>query len=99
MRGRCRYDCRAGVSRLLGLDIGGTSSRARISVDGDFVAEAEASSVSLTAAGLDSAAAALDDLLARLPIGHGCGSSIPGSVTSCGPVTRPTRRGGLLILT
>jgi len=29
----------------------------------------------------------------------GCGSSIPGSVTSCGPVTRPTRRGGLLILT
>ena len=71
MRARRRPDGRAGVSRLLGLDIGGTSSRARVSVDGDVIAEAEASSASLTAAGLDSAAAALDDVLAQLPIDPG----------------------------
>ena len=93
MRARRRPDGRAGVSRLLGLDIGGTSSRARVSVHGDVIAEAEASSASLTAAGLDSAAAALDDLLAQLPIDPGqpfdaacagsAGSNVPGPASSC----------------
>jgi len=77
------------VSRLLGLDIGGTSSRARVCVDGEIVAEAEASSASLTAAGADGAAAALADLFAQLPIdpdrpfdaacAGSAGSDVPGA--------------------
>ena len=56
--------------RLLGLDIGGTSSRARVVADGVVEAEARAASASLTAAGPDSAAAALGELLAELPAGR-----------------------------
>ena len=73
--------------RLLGLDIGGTSSRARVVEDGTVVAEARAASASLTAAGSDSAAAALGELLAQLPAGDpfdavcagSAGSNVPGA--------------------
>jgi glucosamine kinase len=54
------------MSRVLGMDIGGTGSRARVSIDGRTVAEAEASSASLSAAGPATADAALARLLTRL---------------------------------
>jgi glucosamine kinase len=53
--------------RVLGLDIGGSSTRARLVADDAIVAEATAASASLTAAGHDRATAALDDLLGQLP--------------------------------
>jgi glucosamine kinase len=56
------------VSRVLGLDIGGTRSRAQLSVDGEVVAEAAAAGASLVAVGEASASAALADLLAQLPL-------------------------------
>lgn len=55
------------MSTVLGIDIGGSKSRARL-VRGDQVAaEAEASSASLTAAGLETAERALTALLRQLP--------------------------------
>jgi glucosamine kinase len=57
----------AGVSRVLGLDIGGTSTRARLVDGGVVVGDATAASASLTAAGPEQASAALDGLLAGLP--------------------------------
>jgi glucosamine kinase len=86
--------------RLLGLDIGGTSSRARVVVDGAVVAEAQAASASLTAAGSDAAAAALAELLAQLPPGDpfdvvcagSAGSDVPGAqeflIDRLAPLTR-----------
>src|ERR1700753_2958109 len=67
-RGPLPEGARVTSIRLLGLDIGGTSSRARVMVDGAVVAEAQAASASLTAAGLDSAAAALGGLLGQPPL-------------------------------
>jgi glucosamine kinase len=55
------------MSRVLGLDIGGTSTRARLVADGEIVADVTGGSASLTAAGEARAAAALDDLLGQLP--------------------------------
>jgi glucosamine kinase len=55
-------------SRVLGLDIGGTGSRAQLCVDGTVVAEGQAASASLVAAGAACAKAALTDLLAQLPL-------------------------------
>jgi glucosamine kinase len=55
------------VSRVLGLDIGGTSSRARLVADGVVAGDATAPSASLTAAGPERAGGALDELLAALP--------------------------------
>jgi N-acetylglucosamine kinase-like BadF-type ATPase len=55
------------LSRVLGLDIGATSSRARLVADGVVVGDATAASASLTAAGPERAAVALDELLAALP--------------------------------
>lgn len=55
------------MTTVLGIDIGGTRSRARISADGRTVAEAEADSASLTAAGPATATASLSGLLAALP--------------------------------
>ncbi|HUD77108.1 MAG TPA: BadF/BadG/BcrA/BcrD ATPase family protein [Streptosporangiaceae bacterium] len=54
--------------RLLGLDIGGTLSRARLTVGGQVVADSQAPSASLPAAGRDRATSALTALLARLPL-------------------------------
>jgi glucosamine kinase len=54
------------LSRVLGLDIGATGSRARLVADGVVVGDATAASASLTAAGPERAAVALDELLAGL---------------------------------
>ena len=60
------------MSLVLGLDIGGTHSRARLACDGETLAEAKAGSASLTAAGADAAAEALEQLIADLDLSsHG----------------------------
>ena len=59
------------MTLVLGMDIGGTQARARLATaDGTIVAEAEAASASLTAAGRARAGRALDELLAALGL-HG----------------------------
>jgi glucosamine kinase len=55
------------MSRVLGLDIGGTSTRARLVADGVVISNATTTSASLTAVGPGPAGAALDELLATLP--------------------------------
>jgi glucosamine kinase len=55
------------VTSVLGLDIGGSSTRARLVVDGQIAAEVMGASASLTAAGRQRASAALGDVLAQLP--------------------------------
>jgi N-acetylglucosamine kinase-like BadF-type ATPase len=55
------------VNRVLGLDIGGSTTRARLVADGALEAEATAASASMTAAGPQRASAALADLLGQLP--------------------------------
>jgi glucosamine kinase len=55
------------ASRVLGLDIGGTSTRAQLVADGVVVGSATTASASLTAVGPERAGAALDGLLAGLP--------------------------------
>jgi N-acetylglucosamine kinase-like BadF-type ATPase len=92
--------------RLLGLDIGGTSSRARVMVDGAVVAEAQAASASLTAAGPDSAAAALAELLAQLPLDEpfdavcagSAGSNVPGAEEFLADRLAPLTRTGTVIV-
>jgi N-acetylglucosamine kinase-like BadF-type ATPase len=56
------------MSWVLGLDIGATHSRAQLCVDGEVVADAAAAGASLVAVGAASATAALDELLAQLPL-------------------------------
>jgi glucosamine kinase len=74
------------MSRVLGLDIGGTRSRAQLSVDGDVVAESTAASASVVAVGMATAATALGHLLAQLPLDPArrldavCAGSVGGSV-------------------
>ena len=96
------------VSRVLGLDIGGTGSRAQLCVDGDVVAEAAAASASLVAVGAASARAALADLLDQLPLrcrldaicAGSAGASAPGArrflTERLAPLTRP---GTVMIVT
>jgi N-acetylglucosamine kinase-like BadF-type ATPase len=96
------------MSRLLGLDIGGTLSRARVCVDGDVVAEAEAASASLTAAGADGAMAALTDLLAQLPLdpdhpfdaacAGSAGSSVPGAREFLHDHLAPLTKSGTVVI-
>ena len=89
--------------RLLGLDIGGTHSRARLWDAGRVAAEVRAPSASLPAAGHDAARAALDELLAGLrldpayPVDAICagsaGLSVPGTreflLEHLAPLARP----------
>jgi glucosamine kinase len=56
------------MSTVLGLDIGGTGSRAQLCADGEVVAESTAASASLVAVGAVSARAALGELLGKLPL-------------------------------
>jgi glucosamine kinase len=91
------------VSRVLGLDIGGTQSRAQLWADGEVVAESKAASASLVAVGAVRAEAALADLLAQLPLqprrrldavcAGSAGFSIPATrqflTTQLAPLTRP----------
>jgi glucosamine kinase len=55
------------VTKLLGIDIGGTTSRALLVHDGQHVVQVQADSASRTAAGAAGAERALADLLAALP--------------------------------
>jgi glucosamine kinase len=55
------------VSWLLGIDIGGSTSRARLVCDGVVVQEAESASASVTASGKAAATEALAGLLRQLP--------------------------------
>jgi N-acetylglucosamine kinase-like BadF-type ATPase len=81
------------VSRVLGLDIGASTTRARLVADGVVEAEARAASASMTAAGPDRAAAALTDLLAQLP--ELTGSLDAVCVGAAGVITAPDARGFL----
>jgi glucosamine kinase len=54
------------LSRVLGLDIGATGTRARLVADGVVISDATAGSASLTAVGPERAAAAVDELLTGL---------------------------------
>jgi glucosamine kinase len=57
----------ARLSRVLGVDIGATSTRVRLVANGVVVRDATAASASLTAVGRERAAAVLDELLTGLP--------------------------------
>jgi N-acetylglucosamine kinase-like BadF-type ATPase len=97
------------MSRVLGLDIGGTQSRAQLCADGEVVAESRAASASLVAVGAANARAALTDLLAQLPLAPrhrldaicagAAGCSVPATrqflIDQLAPLTRP---GSVLIV-
>jgi glucosamine kinase len=89
------------MSTVLGLDIGGTRSRARLCADGEVVAESEAASASLAAVGPASAQAALDELLAKLPLRpqHPLDAVCAGSAGCSFPATRQFLAGQLAPLT
>ena len=76
------------MSRVLGLDIGATGSRAQLCVDGEVVAEAAAAGASLVAVGAASAEAALADLLAQLPLRPRLDVVCAGSAGASAPGTR-----------
>src|ERR1700689_2942815 len=57
----------ARLSRVLGVDIGATSTRVRLVANGVVVGDATAASASLTAVGRERAAAVLDELLTGMP--------------------------------
>jgi len=94
--------CRDGL-RLLGIDIGGTNSRARVWARGQIAAESQASSASLPAVGLQAATSALAALLSGAGVGPwdpvdaicvgSAGLSVPGARqflhAQLAPLTRP----------
>jgi glucosamine kinase len=96
------------MSRLLGLDIGGTRSRAQFCVDGEVVAYSTAASASLVAVGESSATAALADLLAGLPLDErrpldaicvgSAGASVPGARQFLTDHLAPLTRSGTLLI-
>lgn len=96
------------MSSVLGLDIGGTHSRARLVADGHLVAEAVAPSASLTAAGRQPAAQALAGLLGQLGLGAGpeldaicvgtAGSGSPEAQTFLADLFAPLSRSGQLLV-
>ena len=77
-------------SRVLGLDIGGSRTRAQLCVDGQVVAEGQAASASLVAVGAARAKAALTGLLAQLPLDplHRLDAVCVGSAGASVPATR-----------
>jgi N-acetylglucosamine kinase-like BadF-type ATPase len=96
------------VTRLLGLDIGATRSRARLCVDGELVAEAEAPGASVTAVGLATAERNLAALLAGLPLGRSpeidavcagsAGISVPAARTFLHDHLAPLTRAGTVVI-
>ncbi len=96
------------MSVVVGLDIGGTHSRARLARDGQTVAEAEVGSASLTAAGAQRATTALAELATRLglaelgPVDAICaGSAGSGSAEARDFLTRslaPLTRSGTVVV-
>jgi N-acetylglucosamine kinase-like BadF-type ATPase len=93
---------------VLGLDIGGTRSRAQLCVDGEVVADAEAAGASLIAVGATGAQAALVDLLAQLPLRPrqrldaicvgSAGTSAPGARQFLTEHFAPLTRSGTLVI-
>ncbi|MGI9156895.1 MAG: BadF/BadG/BcrA/BcrD ATPase family protein [Marmoricola sp.] len=94
---------------VVGVDIGGTHSRARLARDGHTVAEADVGSASLTAVGAQRATTALSELTARLglaelgPVDAICiGSAGSGSTDAHDFLTRSlapmTRSGTVLVV-
>src|ERR1700733_13536277 len=61
----------SGASRVLGLDIGATHSRARLVEGREVIAEARDVSASIAAEGAEAAVATLDNLLSQLPLDEG----------------------------
>jgi glucosamine kinase len=96
------------VSRVLGLDIGGTRSRAQLCVDGEVVAESVAAGASLIAVGESGARAALAELLAQLPLqprrrldaicAGSAGASAPGARRFLTEHLAPLTRSGTLVI-
>jgi glucosamine kinase len=96
------------MSRVLGLDVGGTLSRAQLWANGDVVAESRAASASLVAVGAASAAAALADLLRQLPLERtarldaicvgSAGTSVPGTRQFLTERLAPLTRSGRVII-
>jgi glucosamine kinase len=96
------------MSRVLGLDIGGTLSRAQLCEDGDVVAEGEAASASVVAVGAASARTALTELLGQLPLAHrprldaicvgSAGTSVPGTRRFLTRHLAPLTRSGQVII-
>jgi N-acetylglucosamine kinase-like BadF-type ATPase len=97
------------VSRVLGLDIGGTHCRARLSMAGQVVDEAEAESASLSAIGTERAGKALSEVLKRLSLDDTAmldaicaGSAGTGSVTAraflTGLLAPLTRTGNVIVV-
>jgi N-acetylglucosamine kinase-like BadF-type ATPase len=96
------------MSRVLGLDIGGTASRAQLCVDGDLVAESNAASASVVAVGPASASAALTNLLGQLPLVQAprldaicvgsAGASVPATKEFLTERLSPLTRSGQVII-
>jgi len=97
------------MSVVVGLDIGGTHSRARLVRDGHTIAEADVGSASLTAAGAQRAHTALAELAARLGLAQlglvdaiCVGSAGSGSTDARGFLTQAlaplTRSGTVLVV-
>jgi len=96
------------VLRLIGIDIGGTRTRARLWADGRTAAETQAPSASLPAAGIEGARAALSAALAGLgldpadPVDAICvgsaGLSVPGADSFLRAQLTPLARSGLVVV-
>ncbi len=95
------------VTTVLGLDIGGTGTRARLVRDGAVLAEAEGGSASLTAAGRQQAETALTAILGQLGLSEAsldavcAGSAGSGSVDMLAFLTgrfAPLTRTGIVIV-
>jgi glucosamine kinase len=95
------------VSRVLGLDIGGTRSRAQLCADGEVVAEAVAAGPSLIAVGESGARTALAELLAQLPLqsrrldaicAGSAGASAPGARRFLTEHLAPLTSSGTLVI-
>jgi glucosamine kinase len=96
------------VTRVLGLDIGGSQSRAQLCVDGEVVAESQAASASVVAAGAVRAEAALAQLLAQLPLGQAqpldavcvgtAGDKVPAARQFLTSTLAPLTRSGTVLL-
>ena len=94
--------------RLVGIDIGGTRTRARLWAAGRTAAESEAPSASLPAAGIEGARAALSAALAGLgldpadPVDAICagtaGLSVPGADSFLRAQLTPLARSGLVVV-
>jgi N-acetylglucosamine kinase-like BadF-type ATPase len=96
------------MTAVLGLDVGGTHSRALLVRDGRRPALASAPSASLTAAGPDQAREAISDLLAQLSLGPGAGldaicigtagTGAPGAGTFIVSMLSPLTTGGKVVV-